>query len=176
MTKRLVLVNQDLCTGCMACVEACSLAHENKCSYRRSRIVVEKDEVNAIFLPLLCEMCEAHCMYVCPDNAIHYDTELAMPIIDEEKCTGCMKCVRECPFQGINYDMMNKKALKCDLCGGDPICVKVCDPKALVAIEPKKDLILKKYENACSKMHVYHELIEPVKKKFREISKGAEAS
>ena len=115
-------------------------------------------------------------MYVCPDNAIHYDTELAMPIIDEEKCTGCMKCVRECPFQGINYDRMNKKALKCDLCGGDPICVKVCDPKALVAIEPKKELILEKYEKACSKMHVYHELIEPARKKFKKIPKSAEAS
>jgi anaerobic carbon-monoxide dehydrogenase iron sulfur subunit len=160
----------------MACVEACSLTHESKCSYRRSRIIIEKDEVNAVFVPLLCEMCEAHCMYVCPHNAIHFDTELAMPMIDEGKCTGCLKCVKECPFQGINWDSKNKKALKCDLCGGDPVCVKVCDTKALVAIEPQRDLLLKKYENACSKLRVYKEAIEPAKKVFKKTSKTAEVS
>lgn len=160
----------------MSCMEACSLAHESKCSYRRSRIIIAKDEVKAVFVPLLCEMCEGHCMHMCPDEAIHYDAELGMPIIDEEKCTGCMKCVKECPFQGINYDKLNQKALKCDLCGGDPICVKVCQPKALTAIEPKRDLIFKKYENACSKMHVYYDMIQPVKNKSKKTSKPAEVS
>jgi Fe-S-cluster-containing hydrogenase component 2 len=118
-------------------------------------------------------------MYVCPDEAIHYDVDLATPIIDEEKCTGCMRCVKECPFQGINFDKVKKKALKCDLCGGDPMCAKVCDPKALTAIEPKRDLIFKKYESACSKMRLYFEVIQPAKVKFEKnlkTSKTVEAS
>jgi Fe-S-cluster-containing hydrogenase component 2 len=90
-----------------------------------------------------------------------------MPIIEEEKCNGCMTCVNECPFQGITYDKVNKKAIKCDLCGGDPMCVKVCQPGALVAFEPDRKQLFRKYEHACSKMQVYFERIEPNIKKYK---------
>lgn len=36
------------------------------------------------------------CVAVCPFNAISMDNN-GLPVIDEEKCTGCGKCVKECP-------------------------------------------------------------------------------
>ncbi len=166
MERIAIQVNQDLCTGCMSCVEACSLIHEDEVSYSRSRIKIAKDKIRAVFVPLLCEMCYGHCAFVCPEEAINFDTQLGTPIIDEEQCNGCMTCLKECPYEGIIYDKVNKKALKCDLCGGDPTCVKVCQPGALVAIKPNQNTLYEKYEKACLKMHVFKEQIEPGAKKY----------
>lgn len=174
MGIKVLVVRQELCTGCMACVEACSLSHEGKTSYRRSRISIAGDKSKAVFVPLMCEMCKAHCQYVCPEGAISFNERLGQPVIDAEKCNGCMKCVRECPFQGITYDRLNHKALMCDLCDGDPVCAKVCQPGALVAVEPTRDSLLEKYENACRKMRVYYDVVEPKMTKYakRTVSVG----
>jgi carbon-monoxide dehydrogenase iron sulfur subunit len=31
----------------------------------------------------------------------------------------------------VQIDTKKGKVLKCDLCGGEPVCAKFCDPKAL---------------------------------------------
>jgi electron transport complex protein RnfB len=37
------------------------------------------------------------CVDVCDFDAIHIDPETLLPVIDEEKCTSCGKCVKACP-------------------------------------------------------------------------------
>ena len=37
------------------------------------------------------------CVRVCPFSAIHIDPESGLPVVNWEKCTGCGKCVAECP-------------------------------------------------------------------------------
>jgi Fe-S-cluster-containing hydrogenase component 2 len=44
-----------------------------------------------------------------------------------------------CPVGGINIDPVTDTAFKCDLCNGDPECVKVCDPGAIKYVS--KDLL-----------------------------------
>jgi Fe-S-cluster-containing hydrogenase component 2 len=39
---------------------------------------------------------------------------------------GCKTCVIACPLGGVLYNYRNERAMKCDLCGGDPECVKAC--------------------------------------------------
>lgn len=39
------------------------------------------------------------CEKICPFDAIHMDQEAGLPVIDWEECTGCGKCVNECPRQ-----------------------------------------------------------------------------
>ena len=39
------------------------------------------------------------------------------------------RCALACPFGAINY--WDGKARKCELCDGDPQCVRVCVPQAL---------------------------------------------
>jgi len=41
-----------------------------------------------------------NCERICPFSAIRMDRERRLPIIDPAKCTGCGKCVAECP-QGV---------------------------------------------------------------------------
>ncbi len=44
---------------------------------------------------------------------------------------GCRLCIVFCPFGGIELDAETGRMVKCDLCNGDPLCVKFCEPKAL---------------------------------------------
>jgi Fe-S-cluster-containing hydrogenase component 2 len=50
--------------------------------------------------------------------------------VDEKLCVGCRMCTMACPF-GLIVIGLNQKAIKCDLCGGDPECVKACTYGAL---------------------------------------------
>jgi Fe-S-cluster-containing hydrogenase component 2 len=56
-------------------------------------------------------------------------------LILEEKCTGCGICVQACPFRAIRLDEGEKKAWKCDFCGGDPQCFAWCPANALGVVE-----------------------------------------
>jgi Fe-S-cluster-containing hydrogenase component 2 len=50
--------------------------------------------------------------------------------VDEGKCVGCRMCVLACPFGNIEVRAPGR-AEKCDLCGGDPVCVQFCPRGAL---------------------------------------------
>jgi len=70
---------------------------------------------------------------VCPVGAISKDNVSGIVDIDMDTCIGCEKCKEVCPFDSII--IRNKKAYKCDLCGGDPECIKVCYPYTLQYVE-----------------------------------------
>jgi Fe-S-cluster-containing dehydrogenase component len=132
--RNIRIVYKD-CTGCRACTIVCALFHENQLELNRSRIRVEKNfpELNQpIFQPKVCRMCRnAKCISVCPTEALHYDEQGNLVILDPDLCNGCGLCIEACPFDAIWIDHKNNKALKCDLCGGDPMCIKYCSPGAI---------------------------------------------
>ena len=76
----------------------------------------------------LCIHC-GDCADACPVDAIKYDGENLLFKVDEDECTACGECVEVCPYEGIFIS--DGVAMKCDLCNGDPSCVKVCFPEAL---------------------------------------------
>jgi len=45
-------------------------------------------------------------------------------------------CTIACPFGASVYDPVLDMIAKCDLCGGDPQCVKLCPSGALTYQEP----------------------------------------
>jgi len=47
-------------------------------------------------------------------------------LVDKEKCTSCGLCIEACPGQIPLLHPGDKKAVICDLCGGDPQCVRAC--------------------------------------------------
>jgi Fe-S-cluster-containing hydrogenase component 2 len=49
-----------------------------------------------------------------------------------------MNCVTACTFGGIEIDPMTLKAIKCDLCWGDPACIKACEYGAISLVEAEK--------------------------------------
>ena len=50
-----------------------------------------------------------------------------------------MNCVTACVYGGIAIDPRTKKAIKCDLCNGDPACAKACDYGAIKVATVKDD-------------------------------------
>jgi Fe-S-cluster-containing hydrogenase component 2 len=47
-------------------------------------------------------------------------------------------CVAICPFGGAKFDSISNKVIKCDLCDGDPQCVRFCETKAIEYVEAEK--------------------------------------
>jgi len=54
----------------------------------------------ARLIPDKCIACGARCEAVCPKEAITMNDQ-GEPIIDEEKCIGCNKCVKVCPAEAL---------------------------------------------------------------------------
>jgi len=61
----------------------------------------------------------------CPVGALSTSADKAV-LVDREKCTGCGTCIRACPGNVPFLHPGDGKATICDLCDGDPECVKVC--------------------------------------------------
>jgi len=78
-------------------------------------------------VPHLCAQCSDYpCVGSCPVQALSTDPNTKSVIVDRAKCIGCGKCVKACPGGVPFLHPGDNKATICDLCGGDPECVKVC--------------------------------------------------
>ncbi len=129
--KKLIF-NPDLCTGCRACELACSFVNEGVFSPTKARIRVVKFDRDGIDIPIGCEHCEdAPCMIACPVRAIYRDEKTHAVILDPDLCIGCKRCMITCPFGAIGFDEDKRIFFKCDLCMGDPECVKWCFTQAV---------------------------------------------
>lgn len=52
------------------------------------------------------------------------------PVIDKEKCVGCLQCYLYCP-DGVIFKDGDKVAVDYDFCKGCGICVKTCKTEAI---------------------------------------------
>ena len=130
---KLIEVLPGSCVGCRLCGMVCSLLHEGECSTVRSRIKVFRDEEFGNNLISICMQCaETYCAEVCACGALNRDEETGVVLVDDTLCTGCGDCVDACPLGAISLDKEKNIAFKCDLCGGDPECVKICSREALI--------------------------------------------
>lgn len=90
---------------------------------------------NLVHEPVVCEQCEnPYCQNVCPTGAIRLNEKTGAREVDHEACIGCGLCAKYCPRGVIFLDPDLGKAVKCDLCGGDPECVAACPTNALEVI------------------------------------------
>ena len=130
-------IDYEKCTGCRLCELVCAVKHYGISNPMRSRIKVMKWEQEGIYVPMSCQQCQdAPCLNICPVKAISRDEELARVMVDYDKCIGCRLCVAVCPFGAMSYNVIDKQVLKCDLCDGDPQCVRFCDRKAVDFVSP----------------------------------------
>ena len=127
-----IKTNFDLCTGCGLCQLACSHRLLGGYNPHRSVLKVRHARENLYHFPVVCSQCRnAYCLNVCPVGAIHEDERTGAKRVDHEKCIGCGTCARFCPVEMIAVDPDLDKAVKCDLCGGEPLCVATCPTGAL---------------------------------------------
>jgi carbon-monoxide dehydrogenase iron sulfur subunit len=141
-----LFADRKVCTGCRACEMVCSFSHlKEEINPKKSRIRVKQDLLQGLNEPIVCRQCpKPKCVEACPEKAIHQDPELKNPVIDATKCNLCLACQKACPFGAIFFDEEEKELLVCDLCQGDPLCVKFCrhyphkTHAALGYMEPKE--------------------------------------
>ena len=110
-----MVIDQDLCTGCQACVAACSMENniafvgEEDAGYGRSlqwmRIERfwegEYPEVKMTpFQPTLCQQCgSAPCEPVCPVFASVHSPAEDLNLQVYNRCVGTRYCANNCPYQ-----------------------------------------------------------------------------
>jgi len=120
-----ILIQPDICDGCLDCEEACAQLHG--CS----EIIVR--EVEGSYYPIICQQCEdAPCEIICPTEAITDEG------IDADRCIGCGLCMMVCPFGAIVIN--ERKAHKCDQCPDldTPSCIKACSKRAIALVDTEK--------------------------------------
>jgi Fe-S-cluster-containing hydrogenase component 2 len=134
MRKR-ILADISLCSGCRYCELVCSYHHYQKYNPKLSRIRVAKDDEKGMDAPLVCRQCRI-CIPAqkCPVDAIERNSSGAVIIL--ETCTGCGECISACPFASVSWNPVEEKPLICNLCEGEPSCVRKCPTGALIYEDP----------------------------------------
>jgi formate dehydrogenase iron-sulfur subunit len=156
-TRKMLLIDTSLCTGCKACSVACKAWNElpaektqlvtgyqsqkgttpNTWTYVSFHEKYENGKMHWLMLKLQCLHCaEPSCMKACSSKAI-YQTESGYTLIDHEKCIGCGYCVTNCPWGIPQVDKAKNKAYKCTGCidrvenGLLPACAHTCQTGAV---------------------------------------------
>jgi Fe-S-cluster-containing hydrogenase component 2 len=139
MAYQVLVVYPQRCTGCRLCEQWCSWKHHGAVNPAKARVSIHRVHEKGVNVPVACSQCsKAPCIEVCPDGAISRDPATNAVILDESKCIGCRLCVESCPRGCIKVDADGGIPLLCDLCGGDPQCVKHCPEGALMYLELDK--------------------------------------
>jgi anaerobic carbon-monoxide dehydrogenase iron sulfur subunit len=135
MEAKLMHVNPGKCTACRNCEFACAFSHlhEGRPTAARCRAVPEPDQglegKNALVICMQCD--DAACVKACPANALWRDMKSGAIYHVPERCIQCASCVAACPFGNMRWETVTASPAKCDLCGGDPVCVKFCPTGAI---------------------------------------------
>ncbi len=80
----------------------------------------------------ICRQCgDPKCVDNCPAAALAKNGANGVIDWDGTKCVNCLLCTAGCAYGGIVYNARAGHVVKCDLCGGDPACVKACTSGAL---------------------------------------------
>ena len=146
--KRLI-VDYEKCRGCYSCTQACSFAKSREFNINGANLSVDYLPEFDLSVPVICLHCtEPECMEACPVQAIFRDKETDAVVIDLTICTGCEICITVCPVGHPRIDINNKNIAKCDLCDGDPECVKYCGYDALQYISVDEETLKQRKEDA----------------------------
>ncbi|UCH57973.1 MAG: 4Fe-4S dicluster domain-containing protein [Candidatus Bathyarchaeota archaeon] len=87
----------------------------------------DRDEIET------CRHCpKPKCVDACPTGALLIAKDRV--ILEREKCDLCGACIEACLIPGA-LRIFDGELLKCDLCGGDPACVRYCPTGSLTLKE-----------------------------------------
>lgn len=135
-------VDSTRCINCKTCEVACKDANDAAVGRRMRKVrTFEGGEFPNVFaynLSMSCNHCEdPACVRQCPANAYTKREEDGIVVHDPERCIGCRYCTWACPYGAPQYDSVEGRVRKCNLCveeldrGETPICVSSCPLRAI---------------------------------------------
>jgi len=119
----MIVLDPAKCSGCRRCEVNCSFFHSGTVGRSAARVKVAKIEDIGIDFPVFCQLCRERYCTRCPEGAVQIEA-LGQVVVSPTLCTVCGACERLCPIGAI--EIYNEIPHVCDLCGGDPRCVKAC--------------------------------------------------
>ena len=141
---KMLMLDPMKCTGCRACMDACSYKNTGLFNPFDSRIKVVTFLEALTFIPTVCTQREKpYCVEVCPTAALEKNSETGIVEFIKDKCIGCKQCVVACPWGSIKLDHSGKEIIKCDHYNGDPACIDVCKPEAITYVEVEDVVLIK---------------------------------
>lgn len=127
MEEYALLFDSDRCVSCKRCIIACR--EENNITDEWDRIFLTMRQAGQNFAAMepfvqMCNHCDKPgCIEACPvdGKAIYKRDKDGIVLVEPEKCTGCGKCVKGCPYDMIHLSKWkNSKgqfiADKCTYC------------------------------------------------------------
>ncbi len=87
--------------------------------------------------PPVCINCvDPACVTSCPTEALVKNNVTGLVTLDDDACNNCLACIEACKYGSIRLTP-DDVIIKCDTCGGDPECVKICETKAITFADRK---------------------------------------
>ena len=115
--------DQNRCYGCQACDIACKDwngiepgAEKLMCVYEWETGTFPDVRIHNLAFP--CAHCDdPACLKACETGAIYKEDRYGAVLVDAEKCNGCRKCYKACPYGAPKFasDEPGEKMHKCDV-------------------------------------------------------------
>jgi carbon-monoxide dehydrogenase iron sulfur subunit len=134
----MICVDIAKCTGCRTCEVVCAFFHTGKVGKYLSRIKAVNIYETGIDGPVVCQQCEEKFCMECPVDALSIGNN-GQIVHSPTLCILCGACERNCPIGAI--EIFGEYVYVCDLCGGNPKCVKAC-PEGALQYNPDKTVSL----------------------------------
>jgi Fe-S-cluster-containing dehydrogenase component len=114
-----MVIDMNVCTGCQACVTACSMENnipwvgEDDAGYGRTMhwMRVERTwtgaglESKPTHQPVMCQQCgRAPCEPVCPVFATEHSEDEQINVMVYNRCIGTRYCANNCPYTARNFN------------------------------------------------------------------------
>lgn len=163
MEEYSLLFDSDRCVSCKRCVVVCRKENNIDGDWERNFLTMRQSGNDFAAMEPFVQMCnhcdKPGCIESCPveGKAIYKREKDGIVLVDAEKCTGCGKCVKGCPYGMISLsEWKNSKgqvvADKCTFCAHlidkydelpddfETPCVEVC-PVGALAFDKKSEIV-----------------------------------